>query len=217
MEDESRNVPRALSVEMMDERPWPASRLEELVFKRGVSGKIDIIISRARIFSHCLALSFESKSFFRRTLRAKERILSLDFNWLPGKRSLSSRSLYQICKWPRTLESFLSLTIESHGMLKNIPSSFSLSSSRSSDRLSSSSSSSWERCDAPASLPDCSPTLPLPAVFERFRTGLWPLEEPETNGTDTVTKLIKDKSHICIACLSSMQWKHIYSIYAMYI
>lgn len=62
MEDESRSVPRALSVEMMDERAWPASRLEELVFKRGVSGKIDIIISQARISSPSL---FLSSSVFR--------------------------------------------------------------------------------------------------------------------------------------------------------
>lgn len=59
------------------------------------------------------------------------------------------------------------------------PSSLSWSSSSSSDRLSSSSSSSCERCDAPASLPECSPTLPLPAVFDRFKTGLGPLDDPE--------------------------------------
>lgn len=61
------------------------------------------------------------------------------------------------------------------------PSSFSFSSSMSSDKLSSSSSSSCERCDAAPSLPECSPTLPLPAVFERFRTGLCAFEEPKKN------------------------------------
>lgn len=46
----------------MDERAWPASRLEELVFKRAVSGKIDIIISQARILSRSLLFLF---LFFR--------------------------------------------------------------------------------------------------------------------------------------------------------
>lgn len=77
MEDESpKRPPRSLGREMMDERAWPASRLEELVFKRGVSGKIDIIISRARIHSA------ESQSSFRLSSSIKSwknRALSLAF------------------------------------------------------------------------------------------------------------------------------------------
>lgn len=183
MEDESRSVPRALSVEMMDERPWPASRLEELVFKRGVSGKIDIIISRARILSLHLSLSLLEieivlLTFVKSERNAFYRSVLIDYQ---------GNDLFQADRFIRDINGrqhrSCRLRFNCLAHLKNIPSSFSLSSSRSSDRLSSSSSSSWERCDAPASLPDCSPTLPLPAVFERFRTGLWPLEEPENTQT----------------------------------
>lgn len=131
-------------------------------------------------FSFLFCFSSRNRPFdFRRTSKARERVL-IDCeanNLLRARRFI--RDIMYLATRIALLSRFANESFLSPNKIKNVPSSFSLSSSRSSDRLSSSSSSSWERCDAPASLPDCSPTLPLPTVLERFRTGLWPFEEPE--------------------------------------